>query len=46
MFEQAAVHGGVEGFRGDGWEAVEGGGGVGGPAAEGAGPDFVRVCHG
>ena len=46
VFEQAAVHGGVEGSRGDGWETVEGGGGVGGPAAEGPGPGFVRVRHG
>lgn len=46
MFEQAAVHGGVEGSRGDGWETVEGDGGVGGPAAEGPGPGFVRVRHG
>ena len=46
MFEQATVHGGVEGSRGDGWEAVEGDGRVGGPAAEGPGPGFVRVRHG
>lgn len=46
MFEQATVHGGVEGSRGDGWETVEGGGGVGGPAAESPGPGFVRVRHG
>ena len=46
VFEQATVHGGVEGSRGDGWETVEGGGGVGGPAAESPGPGFVRVRHG
>ena len=46
VFEQAAVHGGVEGSRGDGWETIEGGGRVGGPAAESPGPGFVCVCHG
>ena len=46
MFEQAAVHGGVEGFRGDGWEAIKGSGRIGGPTAEGPSPGFVRVRHG
>ena len=46
VFEQATMHGGVEGSRGDGWEAIKGGGRIGGPTAEGPSPGFVRVRHG